>query len=633
MKKKLLVVALGLSSSMILAGCGSDDNTGSTAAVGSAATPTTPTSTPTPTPSPSATPTTPAPTPAPLVFYNAKVIDGYLKNAEVWLDVNGDKQLDNNEPSTLSGDGGVAKLDVTGIVNPQQYAIYAKVIVGQTTDEDGDVIASDYIMSASPGETDVTPLSTLVHITIEQNTDGTETPEALEVVKEAAIAEVANNFGIQESDVLSDYIASSSSSSTYVAKNIVNSQILPKDESEFVIVVSDDADSSAFNKQVAVVSHLIKGVVGTVAEDELAANEEELFSGDLDADGDADGVPDGFDVFSADASEWLDTDKDTIGNNADTDDDNDGVEDSADPAPLDPDVSEYAECVVQYTSGDVSVDDFNTTLATCEGLPEMDLAGNAIIRLTGSSLPRAYVFNMDYTADFYRNGIKYNRVWNVDENGNLALYNGDGQTLNYLMRLIDNSTENWKFAVYDSGKQSVWTTSYKDLDVSVGVLACEDLSSGWDDVTDQPQDYRSYDQFKQSITTCQEGKLIADLSTGFIDQGIILTTSDALTPADDVESYQFNKDGTGIFTHNDGAVDTAVPMNWTIQEDGIVKVVLVYTDDDNNEQTVHDFLAIVETNGIDFSVKIFSRSTEWNGVGDTATGDLWSDVFSADNIE
>lgn len=489
------------------------------------------------------------------------------------------------------------------------------------------------MMSAPPGDTEVTPLSTLVHIIIEQNTDGTETPEALEVVKQAAIAEVANNFGIQESDVLSDYIASGSGSTTFVAKNIVNSKILPEDENEFTVAISDDADTSAFNKQVAVVSDSIKDVVVAVAEDDLAAEGDLFTNGDLDTDTDTDGVPDALDAFAADASEWLDTDKDGIGNNADPDDDNDGVEDSLDPDPLDPAVSEYADCVIKYMPEGVSVDDFSATIAACEGLPEMDLPGNALIRLTGSIQPRAYVFNVDNTADFYRNGIKYNRVWNINGSGNLALYNGDGKTLNYLMRLIDNSSEDWKFAVYDNGKQSVWTTSYKDLDVSVDVLACEDLSSGWNDVANEPQNYRSYEQFKQAITSCQEGKLVADLSAGFIDQGIILTTSDALSPADDVETYQFNQDGTGMFTYNEGAGDISLPMNWTIHEEGIVKVVIAYTDGDDNPQTVHDFLAIVETNGIDFSIKVFSRSTEWQGTGDAALGDLWSDAFSADNIE
>jgi hypothetical protein len=46
----------------------------------------------------------------------------------------------------------------------------------------------------------------------------------------------------------------------------------------------------------------------------------------LDSDGD--GVPDAQDAFPNDPTEWLDTDKDGIGNNADLDDDNDGMRDS-----------------------------------------------------------------------------------------------------------------------------------------------------------------------------------------------------------------------------------------------------------------------------------------------------------------
>lgn len=53
-------------------------------------------------------------------------------------------------------------------------------------------------------------------------------------------------------------------------------------------------------------------------------------------DRDGDGVPDIYDEFPLDPSEWLDTDNDGIGNNADMDDDNDGVIDTRDRAPLDP---------------------------------------------------------------------------------------------------------------------------------------------------------------------------------------------------------------------------------------------------------------------------------------------------------
>ena len=54
-----------------------------------------------------------------------------------------------------------------------------------------------------------------------------------------------------------------------------------------------------------------------------------------DTDDDGDGVADESDAFPLDASETLDTDSDGIGNNADLDDDGDGIIDSLDAFPLD----------------------------------------------------------------------------------------------------------------------------------------------------------------------------------------------------------------------------------------------------------------------------------------------------------
>ena len=53
-------------------------------------------------------------------------------------------------------------------------------------------------------------------------------------------------------------------------------------------------------------------------------------------DSDNDNFNDAFDAFPSDSAEWLDTDNDTIGNNADPDDDNDGVVDEADAFATDP---------------------------------------------------------------------------------------------------------------------------------------------------------------------------------------------------------------------------------------------------------------------------------------------------------
>jgi hypothetical protein len=48
---------------------------------------------------------------------------------------------------------------------------------------------------------------------------------------------------------------------------------------------------------------------------------------DVSVDSDSDGVMDEFDDFPSEPQEWMDSDKDGVGNNADTDDDNDGMPD------------------------------------------------------------------------------------------------------------------------------------------------------------------------------------------------------------------------------------------------------------------------------------------------------------------
>ncbi|XAW88572.1 hypothetical protein ABDK09_15935 [Vibrio sp. CDRSL-10 TSBA] len=102
MRMKTSVMALGLFSSLALYGCGSDKD------------------------SPSAASST----------YSVKAIDGYLRGALVWLDLDQDFQLDDNEPSATSQSGGVAELDVSGIANPENYPVVVQAIRGETVDED-----------------------------------------------------------------------------------------------------------------------------------------------------------------------------------------------------------------------------------------------------------------------------------------------------------------------------------------------------------------------------------------------------------------------------------------------------------------------------------------------------------------
>ncbi|MBW0148778.1 hypothetical protein [Marinobacter arenosus] len=122
--------------------------------------------------------------------YTGKVIDGYLNNARVWLDMDGDSQytagpltitldngsdvvLESGEPTAMSGPGGAFSLDVSELsvdpvvgpdLDPRDYPLIALAIPGQTLEETraGDVVITDaFMMSASPGLRNVTPLTTL----------------------------------------------------------------------------------------------------------------------------------------------------------------------------------------------------------------------------------------------------------------------------------------------------------------------------------------------------------------------------------------------------------------------------------------------------------------------------------------
>ena len=124
------------------------------------------------------------------VDYRGKVIDGYLVNARVWLDIDGDSQytpgpmtiiLDNGaevelasgEPTTMTGEDGEFALAVAELalpaevgpdLDPRDYPLYALALPGKTleqTDAGYEAVDRAYLMSAAPGVRNVTPLTTL----------------------------------------------------------------------------------------------------------------------------------------------------------------------------------------------------------------------------------------------------------------------------------------------------------------------------------------------------------------------------------------------------------------------------------------------------------------------------------------
>ncbi|MDN3683439.1 hypothetical protein QW180_01690 [Vibrio sinaloensis] len=190
--------------------------------------------------------------------YSVTAIDGYLNGALVWLDIDGDFEQDDNEPSATSGVGGVANLDVSNVTNPSQYAVVVKAIPGQTVDEDNGPVETGYVMSAPAGETDVTPLSTLVHVILEQTTDDDATEEEIEQAKQDAVQQVADDLGIDADDVLGDFIEDDLDDAAFAAETIVEQNVLPDDE-EDLGDAADGTDDSLLESADSVSSSIKNG--------------------------------------------------------------------------------------------------------------------------------------------------------------------------------------------------------------------------------------------------------------------------------------------------------------------------------------------------------------------------------------
>lgn len=112
--------------------------------------------------------------------YSGRVMDGYLQNALVWLDLNDNNLLDEGEPSARTQAGGQFTLDLSRvnderraaderILDPRNYPLMVIAIPGETVEEAGEEgqvapISKGFFMMAPAGSSLVSPLTTLVKI-------------------------------------------------------------------------------------------------------------------------------------------------------------------------------------------------------------------------------------------------------------------------------------------------------------------------------------------------------------------------------------------------------------------------------------------------------------------------------------
>lgn len=331
MRVNKVALALGLTGALLLVGCDSGGD------------------------NPSSTGSTTA------TQYSVKAIDGYLRNAKVWLDINQDFLHDaESEPSAITGEGGVALLDVSAIPDYQKYQIVVHAIAGETIDEDtinnsnpgGQVMQGSMVLSAPAGEANITPLSSMVNLIMNKNPTALSDPEQYQQLKQQAANEAASLLGLDPDALFDDYLdpATRNEKSTFAAQNIVKSeQVLPSTPQQMVNLVQDVQSAGSNASQtvpelmvVEAVSNKIKQVLDNTEEDQLANTPAPVQPPSQDnppLDDDGDGVPNSLDAFPNDGDEWLDSDGDGVGNNQDAfafnpnetkDFDLDGVGDNAD---------------------------------------------------------------------------------------------------------------------------------------------------------------------------------------------------------------------------------------------------------------------------------------------------------------
>ncbi len=130
-----------------------------------------------------------------LTSLTGTVADGYLTDARVFLDRNGNRVYDNGEPMAQSTAGGGYTLEV----NPGEgelYPVVVEVVAGQTIDEDtGGPVANSYLLETLPGRWEfVSPLTTLVKLERDKNPSLTEQQAEIAVRSQLGIADSVSLF-------------------------------------------------------------------------------------------------------------------------------------------------------------------------------------------------------------------------------------------------------------------------------------------------------------------------------------------------------------------------------------------------------------------------------------------------------
>lgn len=184
------------------------------------------------------------------------VMDGYLKNAFVFLDLNNDGIYNLGEPQTTTDANGSYTLSAS-TADLQNHSIIAVAISGSTIDLDEPnlTVSQQYSLTAPVGKNSViSPVTTLIASKVSQ---GLNIAEAENTVK--------SDLGLTNIDLYKDYIAAKVSDSNYkevhniaaatteVLKNVESASGAIKSSKEKLALVNSEIKSAEFASNISAI--------------------------------------------------------------------------------------------------------------------------------------------------------------------------------------------------------------------------------------------------------------------------------------------------------------------------------------------------------------------------------------------
>lgn len=156
------------------------------------------------------------------IAYGGAVIDGYIKNATVCLDLSLDGICDNSEPSTKTDDNGAYSLVVTPTQqNHQNFSIAPVIAFGGTDIDTGDDFTGKLQAQVSGTTANVTPLTTILSKLVQEEVSSSTSKTELENKIKNKKEEVRTSFGLPEgTNIEDDFLKSENNDLNKIALKI-----------------------------------------------------------------------------------------------------------------------------------------------------------------------------------------------------------------------------------------------------------------------------------------------------------------------------------------------------------------------------------------------------------------------------